>query len=64
MDDDRRRAYRGIALFFLVVGGAVLVVAAAQAVLDFAFFRGDPARVALFLMAIGAALGWTVRERG
>lgn len=64
MDDDTRRRYRAIALFFLVVGAAALVLAAAQISLGFELFRGDPSRVALFLVAIGAALWWTVRDRG
>ena len=61
MDDRTRGVYRGIAIAFIGIGGGVLVVGLLESLLGFAFFRGDPSWVGLFIAAIGGLLWWTVR---
>ena len=63
MDERARRTYRGMAWGFLGIGGAFVLVAVLEGVLGFEFFNASPIRVALFLIAIGGALLWTVRRR-
>jgi hypothetical protein len=48
---------------FLGIGGAFVLVAVLEGVLGFDYFNASPIRVALFLIAIGGALLWTVRRR-
>lgn len=60
MDDRSRRAYRNLALLFLLVGVAFLALAAAQALTGARLLSGNPVPVALFVLAIGGALLWTV----
>lgn len=63
MDERTRAAYRAIAIAFVAIGGAVLAIAALQRLVGFAFFRGDPSWVGLFIAAIGGLLWWSVRDR-
>lgn len=63
MDDRARALYRSIAIAFLAIGGAVIVVGFLEDLIGFTFFRGDPSWVGLFLGAIGALLYWTARDR-
>lgn len=63
MDERTRGVYRAIAIAFLVIGGGVLVIGMLESLIGFAFFRGDPSWVGLFIGAIGGLLWWTVRER-
>lgn len=63
MNDGARRTYRRFAVGFLILGGVFLVFGVVRATVAPGVLRGDPTRVALVLMAIGAGLGWTVRRR-
>lgn len=63
MDERARRTYRGMAWGFLGIGGVFVLVAVLEGVLGFDYFNSSPIRVALFLIAIGGALLWTVRRR-
>lgn len=58
MDDRSRGVYRGFATLFLIVGAAFVALGL------FGATEGDPIPVALLLLAIGAGLHWTVRDRG
>lgn len=62
MNDESRRAYRGFATFFLVVGSVFLALGVARAFAWPDLLDGDPVPVALLLLAIGAALRWTVGD--
>jgi hypothetical protein len=57
--DRSRRAYLGLARLFLVVGSAVGLVGALDALLGLELFRGSPVGTALFLLVIGGLLHWT-----
>jgi hypothetical protein len=63
MDEDRRRVYRSLAFAFLVIGGVFALVSVAESLFAIGFLRGNALPVALFLIFIGAALMWTVRDR-
>lgn len=63
MNDDARRSYRRFSVFFLAIGGVFLLLGVARAVFAPDLLRGDPVPVALFLLAIGGTLRWTVRRR-
>lgn len=56
MTERRRRAYLGLARFFLVVGAVMAALSLANAWLGLGVFRGNPLWTALFLLAIGALL--------
>ena len=61
MDDRTRGVYRAIAIAFMGIGGIVLVLGLLESLLGFAYFRGDPSWVGLFIVGIGGLLWWTVR---
>jgi hypothetical protein len=63
MDEDRRRVYRSLAFAFLVIGGVFALLSVAESLFEIGFLRGNALPVALFLIFIGAALMWTVRDR-
>ncbi len=55
-----KRAYRRFATFFLVVGAGFLAWALARLAGLVDGLQGNPAPVALVLLAVGGALAWTV----
>lgn len=63
MNDDARRSYRRFAVFFLAIGAVFLLLGVVRAAFAPDMLRGDPVPVALFLLAIGGTLRWTVRRR-
>lgn len=63
MDDDARRTYRRFGDGFLTIGVVFLALGLVRTFLVPDVLRGDPLPVALLLLAIGAGLRWTVRER-
>ena len=63
MDDRARRTYRGFGTFFLGIGGVFLALGLLRMFVLPDVLRGDPLPVALLLLALGAALHWTARER-
>jgi FtsH-binding integral membrane protein len=62
MDYKYRRTYRTIALAFVGIGLAFLVVALLESVLEFELFNASPIRIALLVLGIGGLLWWTVRD--
>ncbi len=62
MNEDSRRVYIGLGRAFVAVGGIVAVGSVMDRVFGWGFFRGSPVGTALFLVAIGALLLWTVRQ--
>ena len=55
-----KRAYRRFATFFLAVGGGFLAWALLRLAGVVDGLQGNPAPVALVLLAVGGALAWTV----
>lgn len=62
MDEDRRRTYRLIGRAFILVGAIFVGLDVVQRLSGLELLNGSPYRVALLVIAIGAALLWTVRE--
>lgn len=63
MTPSAKRTYRGFATFFLIGGGVFVVLGALHAAFALDVVQGNPAPVALGLMAIGGLLRWTARDR-
>ena len=62
MNENSRRVYLGLGRAFVVVGGAVALGSVLDRIVGWGFFSGSPIGTALFLVAIGALLLWTVRQ--
>lgn len=62
MTDSSRRVYRALGRGFVAVGGGVALASVLDRALQWGFFRGSPAGTALFLVAIGVLLLWTVAQ--
>jgi len=63
MDDRNRPMYRAFGWAFVTIGGVFALVALAEVLLRFSYFNGNALPTALFVIFIGAALLYTVRER-
>jgi len=62
VNETSRRVYLGLGRAFVAVGGGVALGSVLDRVLGWGFFSGSPVGTALFLIAIGALLLWTVRQ--
>ena len=62
MNETSRRVYLGLGRAFVAVGGGVALGSVLDRVAGWGFFSGSPVGTALFLVAIGALLLWTVRQ--
>ena len=62
MNETSRRVYLGLGRAFVAVGGGVALGSVLDRMAGWGFFSGSPIGTALFLVAIGALLLWTVRQ--
>lgn len=62
MNEASRRVYLGLGRAFVAVGGGVALGSVLDRMAGWGFFSGSPVGTALFLVAIGALLLWTVRQ--
>jgi hypothetical protein len=62
VNENSRRVYLGLGRAFVVVGGVVAIGSVLDRIVGWGFFSGSPIGTALFLVAIGALLLWTVRQ--
>ena len=62
MNETSRRVYLGLGRAFVAVGGGVALGSVLDRMAGWGFFSGSPVGTALFLVAIGSLLLWTVRQ--
>ena len=62
MTDSARRVYLGLGRAFVAIGGTVALASLLDRIGGWGFFRGSPVGTAALLVAVGAALLWTVAQ--